>query len=161
MKIRQESIHGAKGKPRRNEQAGLPMVGAHPAMLASSSFKGPHHGRPDCDNLPTCVLRTLDRLYGIAPDIDPLCAHLMVVDTINRHRLERTDADMQRHFRQADPSIGKTCQQRRGEVKAGRRRGNRPFLMRKDRLIPGAVPFDRWPLYIRGQWHVPVYPENV
>ena len=72
-------------------------------------------------------------------ELRPLTVHRMVVGIIHLHRQKGSRPDMQRQAHNGDPFGVQSLQQGWGEMQAGCRSCDRPFPLRKQRLIAVTV----------------------
>ena len=105
MKIREEDIDHLEREPRCHENIRLSLVGSDPALRASRSLERTYDRGSDSDNSPSRLSRLLDGTNRLRSNLDPFCAHLVVFDLIDCHRLEGPDTHMQRDGRETDPPL--------------------------------------------------------
>ena len=109
------------------------------AVLAGGTFQQPQRGRADRDDPPALGARGIERRGGLSGNRAEFGVHLVAFGVVGLHRQERAGADMQRHFVQADPARREPRQQRFGEMQSRGRRRHRALMLRKNRLVVGAV----------------------
>ncbi len=111
----------------------------HPSVRAGGAFQQPQRGRADGDDTPAlraCVIEKCGRLFA---DMADFLMHAVLGRILRLDRQECPRPDMQRHESAVDAGGVECLEQALGEMQAGRRRGDRAFLARIDRLVVLAV----------------------
>ena len=125
-----------------------------PVVLARHRLQRPRRRRADGDDATAAVERAVDRRGRRFVDLIALRLEPVILDPFGPDRLERAVADVQRDLGDADAATRERRRERRAEVQARRRRGDRSARAREDRLIPLAVLAAIVALDVRRQRHV-------
>ena len=122
------------------------------AVLAGA-FQRAHHGGAHRDDPATVVAGATDLSDQMGADIEPFAVHVVILQIIYPHRLERTGTHMQRDVTELDPAFAQAGQHGLIEMQPGGRRGDRAGLTREHGLVALQVAGVGVPVDVRRQRH--------
>ena len=139
MEIREQQIDRPDPVGRVQENLRIAVPGADRSVRFGAAFERPDRRCADSQHpFPGRVSR-IDQFRGFGRQKILFAVHLVLFGVFDRHRLEGSGADVQRHRAFAHPRRGEFRENFRCEMEPGRRRGHRPGLVCIDGLVPFGV----------------------
>ena len=123
------------------------------AVLAGA-FQRTHHGGADRDHPPAVRAGAADLPDQMGTDVEPLAVHMVILQIVRPHRLERAGAHMQGDIAELDAALAQFGQDRLVEMQAGGGRRDRTGLAREHGLVALHVAGVGVPLDVRRQRHL-------
>ncbi len=149
MKIRQQTIHHLKLKPRINKY----IILARNFPRLRPKLQRPRHRRPHRHHAPTARFRPLNLFQSLLRYPKPLRMHLVRLHLIRANRQKRPQPHMQRQITNLHPLRLQPLNQLLRHIERRCRRRRTPHLLRPHRLIPLFIRLARISMQIRRQRH--------